>query len=115
MNKHAEDSIEDDLPLVAKVIDITEGPVNGIEDGCGGNIKNALSLLVSSSASTEGLESAWKRVPVTAILMACTFENKLGLIKGRSEDGFEDGCSVGIGDGLLHGDKLSIGKGSKNG
>jgi hypothetical protein len=89
-----------DLLLVVKVIGIAEGPVDGIEDGCGGDIKNGSSLLVSSSAPTKGLEPAWKREPVTAILMACSFEDKLGLVKGRSEDGFKDSCSDGIGDGF---------------
>jgi hypothetical protein len=102
------------LPLVVKVIGIVEGPVDGIEDGCGGNIKNGSSLLVSSSTSTKGLELAWKREPVKAILMARSFEKKLGLVKGRSGDGFEDSCSDSIGDGLSHGAKLDIDEGSKD-
>jgi hypothetical protein len=49
-----------------------------------------------------------------ATLMARFFGNKLGL-DGISEDGFEDNCSGGIGDGSLHSDKLDIDEGSKDG
>jgi hypothetical protein len=97
INEGAEDSIKDDSPLVVKV-GIAKGPVDGIEDGCKGDIKIGSSLMVPSSASTKGLElAASKRAAVTATLRARSFGNKLGL-NGRSEDGFEDSCSDGIGD-----------------
>ena len=47
--------------------------------------------------------------------MARSFGNKLGLINGRSEDGFEGSCSDGIGDGSLRSDKPDIDEGSKDG